>query len=217
MDLDLNDRLPRRTVLRWFAASAAAGAIPSGGVLPFSASAQEVPANTPGYGTDPNLVKAYEPGDVWPLTFSEDERKLVTVLADTVLPDDEYGPAASTVRVADYVDEWVSAPYPGQRNDRKTIVPGLAKFEEAAKAKYGKPFAELSIDQRNEFCESIASDDKHPLGNFFHKFTMIAAGAYYSTMPGWKAIGYTGNTALPTFDGPPPEVLDKVGVEQTVV
>ena len=42
-------------------------------------------------------------------------------------------------------------------------------------------------------------------------------GAYYGTPAGWKAIGYVGNTPLASFDGPPQEVLDRVGVQQTVV
>jgi hypothetical protein len=43
------------------------------------------------------------------------------------------------------------------------------------------------------------------------------AGAYYATPAGWKAIGYVGNTPLTSFDGPPAEVLEKLGVTQTVV
>ena len=41
-------------------------------------------------------------------------------------------------------------------------------------------------------------------------------GAYYGTPKGWKAIGYVGNMPLPALDGPPQEVLDKLGLEQTV-
>ena len=41
-------------------------------------------------------------------------------------------------------------------------------------------------------------------------------GAYYSTQEGWKAIGYIGNVPTATFDGPSQEVLDKLGVTQTV-
>ena len=51
---------------------------------------------------------------------------------------------------------------------------------------------------------------------FFSKFRSLAASAYYGTDAGWKAIGYVGNISLATFDGPPPEVLAQLGVEQTV-
>tara|TARA_R110002096_G_scaffold212352_1_gene399824 strand:- start:6236 stop:6892 length:657 start_codon:yes stop_codon:yes gene_type:complete len=206
-------RLSRRTVLQWIGATAATG--PLGASM--SALGQSAPAPaTKGYGTDPNLVKFYEPGDVWPLTFTDEQRKIVTALADTILPEDDFGPAASTVRVPDYIDEWVSAPYPNQQRDREVVMPGLTRFEEAAKAKYQKSFADLDPTERDAFCTSIVSADKHPLAGFFHKFTMIAAGAYYSTTEGWKAIGYVGNVASGVFSGPPQEVLDRVGVEQTV-
>jgi hypothetical protein len=40
--------------------------------------------------------------------------------------------------------------------------------------------------------------------------------AYYAKPEGGKAIGYVGNVPTPTFDGPPKEVLDILGVEETV-
>ena len=49
------------------------------------------------------------------------------------------------------------------------------------------------------------------------KFRALAASAYYGTEAGWKAIGYVGNVPLASFDGPPKEVLEKLGVEQTVI
>lgn len=209
-----DSRLPRRTILQWFAASAAAAT--SGGVpLPSMAQSKAAPA-VPGYGTDPNLVQVYEPGDVWPLTFSEEDRKLVEALADIILPEDDLGPAASQVRVPDYIDEWVSAPYPNQQRDRSVIVPGLARFEDGVRQAHGKSFSELDESAQVRFCRSIVEDESHPLAGFFHRFTMVASGAYFSTTEGWKAIGYVGNMASGVFAGPPQEVLDRVGVEQTV-
>lgn len=208
-----SSRLPRRQVLQWFAAAAPVAATG----LPALSPARTAPAlGTKGYGTDPDLIKEYNPGDVWPLTFTDDQRKTVTALSDIVLPADEYGPAASTVRVHDYLDEWVSAPYPNQQRDRKVFMPGLEKFEAWVKENHSAPFAELSAEQQTAVCEAIATGKEKSLSAFFDKFVMLACGAYYSTMEGWKAIGYVGNIASVTFDGPPPEVLEKVGVEQTV-
>ena len=51
---------------------------------------------------------------------------------------------------------------------------------------------------------------------FFYDFTGLFMGAYYGTPKSWKAIGYPGNVPLPAFDVPPQEVLDKLGLEQTV-
>ena len=52
---------------------------------------------------------------------------------------------------------------------------------------------------------------------FFSRFRSLCAGAYYTTPAGWNAIGYVGNVPLAKFDGPPAEVLEKLGVTQTVV
>ncbi|MEM7012027.1 MAG: gluconate 2-dehydrogenase subunit 3 family protein [Verrucomicrobiota bacterium] len=211
MDNSTNpDRLPRRQVLQWFASAAAGATIAP--ALPLQA---QDPAAATGYGTDPNLVKFYEPGDFWALTLTDDQRKLVTALVDVVIPADDLGPAASEVRVPDFVDEWISAPYPKQKSDRDVILPGLKKFEEATQAKHGKPFADLGASEQSAFCETVAAEG-HPLAGFFHRFTMVAIGAYYSTPQGWQAIGYVGNMPSGIFAGPPPEVLEQVGVEQTV-
>ena len=47
---------------------------------------------------------------------------------------------------------------------------------------------------------------------FFKKFRDLTAGGYYTTPEGMKDIGYVGNVPLATFDGPPPEVLRKLGL-----
>ena len=127
---ETQNRIPRRRVLQWFAAVAAA----EGTTLP-SALAQTAPQPAAtGYGYDPKLNKSYERGEVWPLTLTDVEKKAAIALADVIFPKDQYGPAASEVRVVDFIDEWVSAPYPRQQNERKVIIPGLKKLDEDAKA-----------------------------------------------------------------------------------
>ena len=39
-------------------------------------------------------------------------------------------------------------------------------------------------------------------------------GGYYTTDTGTKDVGYVGNVALSTFDGPPTEVLEKLGIDK---
>jgi hypothetical protein len=72
-----------------------------------------------GYGSDPDLSKFYQPGDFWPLTFNPAHRETAAALADLILPADHLGPAASKVRVPEYLDESVSAPYPPQPKSRR--------------------------------------------------------------------------------------------------
>jgi hypothetical protein len=211
-------RLSRREVLKWFAAAAAVGE--ANFVSPFTAGA--APAAVAGYGTDPVLAEVYAPGDFWPLTLSKAQRRAATALADVILPADELGPAASALRVPDFVDEWVSAPYPQQEKDREVILEGLAWIDEESRRRWQKDFADLAEGEQEALCDDLcAEEQKDPAvkkaAKFFEKFTGICMGAYYGTPEGWAAIGYVGNVPSGIFAGPPPEVLDQLGLTQTVV
>ena len=185
------------------------------------ASRQPPPVFPGGYGGDPKLVPVYKGGEFWPLTLSDEQKLAAATLADVILPDDQYGPAASMVGVVAMVDEWVSAPYPTQQADRPVILEGLAWVDAESRKRFGRPFAEASDAQRRAVCDDIcfapeAEPEFRQAAAFFSRFRSLCAGAYYATPPGWEAIGYVGNVALERFDGPPAEVLERLGVEQTV-
>ncbi|YCM42243.1 gluconate 2-dehydrogenase subunit 3 family protein [Verrucomicrobiaceae bacterium 227] len=204
---DQENRLPRRRVLQWFAAVAAA----EGVALPAALALEEKKTAT-GYGQDPVMAKSYERGEVWPLTLSDSEKKAAVALADLVFPKDEMGPAASEVRVADFIDEWVSAPYPRQQGDRGVIVPGLKALDADCQKHFQKNFADLSESQKKSVCDEMARGN-----HFFHVFTGLAAGAYYSDPRCWQALGYVGNVPSGgAFAGPPKEMLDELGLTQSV-
>lgn len=198
-------------------ATAASVAASEGGGL----HAQVAAAAGKPYGTDPDLQKVYKPGDLWPLTFDQKQLRAAESLADIILPADDLGPAASTLGVPDMVDEWISAPYDPQRNDRPLILEGLGLIDAEARKRYRKDFADLAEEEKTAICDAICdtskvADDLKQAARFFARFRALCAGAYYATPEGWKAIGYVGNMATATFDGPPPEVLARLGVEQTV-
>lgn len=216
MDNETEPRLPRREVLKWFAASAVLVQFDPLGGLPLNAQ----PA-LQGYGTDPDVTGHYAPGDFWPLTLTPSQRQIVTALADLILPKDHLGPSASEVRVPDYIDEWVSAPYAAQRAHRDTLLPGIQWLEDESNRRFQSGFASLRESQMRSLVDDIcwpadAKPEHKKAAGFFQLFRNLAAGAYYATEPGWKAIGYVGNEALVAFNGPPQEVLDRLGVEQTV-
>lgn len=220
-----SNRLPRRTTLKWFAAAASSLYVSGPNAFTADAAAEEAAIgstpNTPGYGTDPKVAGIYKPGDFWPLTLTEKQRQTSIALADVILPADDLGPAASTLNVTDYIDEWISAPYPAQRADAEIIVPGLDWLEEESQKRFSKDFPALTITEQQAICDDIcwakeAKPEFKTAARFFEEFRALASGAYYSTPAGWKAIGYVGNVPMVTFDGPPQEVLDQLGVTQTV-
>ena len=209
----------RRQAIQWVMAAAAASSMPQ------STFAQRRNAGAApeakGYGRDPNLVKIYKPGAFWPLTFTPQQTKSATVLADIIIPSDKLGPAASEVGVVSYIDEWISAPYAQQQSDRPVILEGLQWLEEESQRRNKKPLGALSMEQQHAICDDIcytetAKPQFRKAAHFFSRFRTIASSAYYATPQGWASIGYVGNVILPKFDGPPAEVLKILDVTQTV-
>jgi hypothetical protein len=226
VQLNIPGQLSRRRAMQWVLAAVAAGALPAGAPGQPAPNRKDFAASQPGpvgvgYGLDAKLVAVHHPGDLWPLTFTEAQKKIATVLAFTIIPADEYGPAADTVGVVPMIDEWISAPYPQQQHDRPIILDGFKWLDEEADRRFTNPFHSLSIRDIHAIYDDIcypptAKKEFVKAAHFFAKFRSLCAGAYYATPEGWKAIGYVGNTPLASFDGPPAEVLEKLGVTQTV-
>lgn len=202
----MNDagRMDRREAIKWIATASAALSL-----LDARSFGKGI---AKGYGTDPNLMESYKTGDLWPLTFTKDQHRLVSVLCDVILPADEKSPSASELKVPDFLDEWISAPYPKQRADRELILRGLDWLQAESKRRFGKEFADLSAAQHSQICDDISSVQRaasgmEPGAKFFAKFRDLAIGGFYSTPAGFRDIQYLGNIPLTKFDGPPPEVL----------
>jgi hypothetical protein len=210
-------RLDRREAIKWMLAASASVALLERRGLSTEESAAAGANPASGYGTDPDLLKEYKPGDVWPLTFTAAQRRTAAALCDLIIPADDQSPAASSLGVPDFIDEWISAPYPGHEKDRATVVDGLAWLEAEAQRRFGRNFTDLVPVQTFAICDDICHvpDAKPGLkkaAEFFKKFRELTAGGFYTTKEGTKDIGYVGNVPLTAFDGPPPEVLKKLGL-----
>jgi hypothetical protein len=198
-------RITRRESIKWvIAASATASLLSTRG---FGANGA-----VRGYGQDPKLLETYKPGDLWPLTFTKDQRRSASVLCDVIIPADEKSPSASQLGVHDFIDEWISAPYPRQQEDRKIIVDGLSWLNGESKKRFKKAFVDLSDDEWRQICDEICFEVKakpamKKPAQFFARFRDLTAGGFYTTPEGMKDIQYLGNVPLTKFDGPPPEVL----------
>ncbi len=208
-------RIDRREAIKWMlAASASAGLFNRTSF----GQQQQAPIAAKGYGTDPDLVKIYKPGDVWPLTFTEQQRRNAAALCDVIIPADEESPNASKLGVHDFVDEWISAPYPGHDKDRKQVLEGLAWLNAEALQRFSKnEFSELTDAQKTAICDDIcyvarAKQNFVRPAHFFAKFRNLTAGGFYTTPEGMKDLKYVGNVPSVNFDGPPPEVLKQVGL-----
>jgi hypothetical protein len=217
MDTPELPRIDRRTAVKWMlTAYASATLAPRFAVGAEAATA--VPA-AKGYGTDPVLTKTYNPGDLWPLTFTDAQRRTAIALCDVIIPADERSPAASAVGVPDFIDEWVSAPYPDQQRDRPVILNGLGWIEEESRRRFGTGFASAVRKQQTAICDDIcdegaAKPELRDAAKFFARFRDLTSGGFYTTPEGMKDLGYIGNVPLATFDGPPPELIKKLGLDE---
>ena len=197
----------RRRAIKWMLTAAASAAI-----LPRLARAG-------GYGAEPSGG----PGELWPLTFTSAQRRAATALCDTIIPADAESPSASQVGVVDFLDEWISAPYAPDggeysfQDDRALFLDGLAWLDGESVERFRKPFADLPNEQRSAICDDIcnlarARPEFLQPAKFFARFRELTAGGFYTTPEGTKDLKYVGNVAMATFDGPPLEVLKKVGL-----
>lgn len=204
----------RRDALKWIASAAAS--LPALSKVSFGVGNPSAIA-AQGYGPDPDLLKIYHPGDLWPLTFSDEQRRLVIALCDIIIPADDRSPAASSLGVHDFVDEWISAPYPEQAKDRNLILQGLPWLDEEAQKQEAKNFVSLKLSEQTEICQQLArsakASNKNFPGSFFYLMRNLIAGGYYTTPTGMKDIGYTGNVARTHAPAPPKEVLNWLGLE----
>ena len=167
-------------------------------------------AGTP---TDPDMLAPVVP---WDMVLTDEEMRLVAALADVIIPADERSPAASAVGVADYVNEFVSAP--GHEDSLIALRGGLAWLNRTARERFGAAdFPGLDLAQKHEICDEIcfepdAPAELKPQARFFDQFRDMVSTGFWTTEEGMRDIGYVGNIPLPSFDGPPPEVLERLGL-----
>lgn len=179
-------KIDRRTALTWIGVVGAATAV-GAGVVVYGPKIGGQP-EAKGYGTDPKLVTPDKAP--WPRLLSDDELQAGAVLADFILPASGAAPSASALGIPDFIDEWVSAPYPDQLKDRPVIRDGLKALAKASAAE--RPAAMTALQTGGEA--------------FFKRFRALTIGAYYTTEEGFKDIGFIGNVAREADDGPSPEV-----------
>lgn len=144
--------------------------------------------------------------------FTEEERKKLDTLVDIIMPADSESPAATELKVTDFMD-FMMLDQPGYQTPMRG---GLMWLDFEADEKFGKPFNELSKDQVIEIVELVAwpdnADPAYEGGvRWFNLLRNLTCTGYFTTEAGWKYMGYKGNTPN-VWDGIPQHVLDKHGL-----
>ncbi|MXV96997.1 MAG: gluconate 2-dehydrogenase subunit 3 family protein [Gemmatimonadetes bacterium] len=221
-----DNSISRRGALKVIAAGAALGAAASCAPEDAARSAESAhealsgfeplpPSNPLAAGTaaDPDLLAPVVP---WEMVLTDEEMRLVAALSDVIIPADERSPSASEVGVPDYVNEFVSAPAHTEQLTR--LRGGLAWLNREARERFGAgDFPALTVEQQHEICDEIrfepdAPAELKPQARFFDAFRDMVSTGFWTTEEGMRDLGYVGNIPLPSFDGPPPEVLEQLGL-----
>jgi hypothetical protein len=189
-------KIDRRTALTWIGVVGAATAVGAGVVI-YGPKTGGAHAEAKGYGTDPNLVQPLKAP--WPRLLSKDELQIAAVLADFILPATATAPSASALGIPDFIDEWVSAPYPEQVKDRPVIRDGLKALK--------SDLLGSDAARRTAALTALPKSADAKTHAFFKRYRALVIGAYYTTEAGFKDIGYIGNVPRTADPGPSPEVL----------
>jgi len=214
--------MDRRHALKIMAIAAASPALAScepGDATDGAATAPTPASNANATGTawDPDLVNPTVP---WERSLTEGELASLVALCDVIIPADDRSPSASQIGAPDFIDEWVSAPYDGNRNDKVVVRGGLLwlDLESARRFGEGLRFQALTQQQQHDICDDICYGPNAATGfeaasRFFDKVRDLTATAFWTTDEGMRDLQYIGNTPLASWGPPPPEVLRHLGLE----
>ncbi|MEM7458865.1 MAG: gluconate 2-dehydrogenase subunit 3 family protein [Pseudomonadota bacterium] len=219
MSQSYSPKMDRRTTLKWLLVSVGATPVIAacGQSEPVPAETTEPLLGTPApltgtpYGADPDML---DPQVTWERTMTRQQLQLVAALCDVVMPASDALPAASTLGVPDFVDEWVSSPYEMTQGSRTECF-GLFEWLEGEARDLGAvSFAAATTDQQKSLLDRFAWNENVEAGlenqaSAFASFRTISVSAYLSSAEGSEWLGYQGNRpATGDYAGPTQEALD---------
>lgn len=148
----------------------------------------------------------------WEKPLDATELATLGVLVDLILPGDAEAPAPTSLGLPDFLNEWVGAPYPQNRDDYEIVRGGVAWINTRSWQLHGAPFVKLPEEKQTAILDSICDPAKAAPelaygARFFRKLRMLTLGGYYSHPKTWKSLGYVGNVPIP---GPYPGVPDEI-------
>jgi hypothetical protein len=196
----------RRALLKALAAVPAAAFVP---LSPAKAAEHHgLPAHAP--DSSPVAAAAYKRK-----VLNDHEWKTVHVLGDLIIPADERSGAATAAGVPEFIDDWLDM-------TRGTILAeirgGLTWLDMECNRLFNHDFADCSETQQKQILDRIAyppkaaPKDANAVAFFNHLRDLVVSG-FFSSKMGVKDLPYLGNTAVADWQGCPPEVLAKLGLQ----
>ena len=148
-----------------------------------------------------------------PKFFTATEFKLVSVLADIVIPKDERSGSATDAGVPEFMD-FMMIDQPARQVAMRG---GLAWLDLECQHRFDKTFLNCAEAERTAVLDDIAWPAKakpefaHGVA-FFNNFRDLTASGFWTTRMGIDDLRYMGNRSVARWNGCPPEALKKLGV-----
>ncbi len=125
------------------------------------------------------------PGVDWnPVFFSNVQARLVSELAEVILPADEY-PGAKDLGVPAFIEKMVTDVYDQANRDR--FVEGIESFNSIAKEMYGSDYADSTAEQKFEMAERFNTEaltQQHGERPFFLAIKELTILGYFTSETG---------------------------------
>jgi len=200
-----HDGLKRRDLLKVLSA------VPAAAWLPAAASAAEMPMPDAGARNAASpAADGYEPK-----TLNAHEYKTVVVLSDIIIPADEHSGSATQAGVPEFIDDWLGV---GGGAPLDSVRGGITWLDLESNRAYGHDFIDASETEKKQLLDRIAypktAAPEDAAGVvFFNQIRNLVLSGFYSSKTGIEDLPYLGNKMLAEWNGCPPNVLAKLGVE----
>jgi len=148
-----------------------------------------------------------------PKFFTANEFKLVSLLADIIIPKDERSGSATDAGVPEFMDFMMI----DQSTRQVAMRGGLAWLDLECQKRLDKTFLACTESERTAVLDDIAWPSKakpefaHGVA-FFNSFRDLTASGFWTTRMGIDDLQYMGNRSVARWNGCPPDALKKLGV-----
>jgi hypothetical protein len=178
--------IARRTVLQTLL-----GGVGAGLALPSIVEAQHpVHAHLSSAGAVEQAQKKAAVAAYKPAFLDAHQMKTLEVLSEAIVP------GSTTAKVAPFLDQLLAVE---SAQTQRGFISALGAFDMAAIDKHGKAWKAISAAEQDAILQAASTADsgraggKTTLGDHFQTVKGWISGAYYSSEPGMKELGWTGN------------------------
>lgn len=93
-----------------------------------------------------------------PEFFSHAHAEIITLVSDTILPEDDF-PSASQVGVPGFIEQLVEETYTSEQQEY--FIGSIQRFADETVNRFNKQFTDLTAEERHQYVQEKSSDSVH--------------------------------------------------------